>query len=175
MKSKCCGFKANRDYLGNLRCSNCLLITTPKRNARIVYIFIFGLVLMGFTVIGNEEHISNYKYSIIKDSCSDIELTDSTVLHELEKDSCMFPEFALRQIHLESNWYKSELCKENHNLVGLKCSCKYTKGFKSGHSNYTSYKNCLKCYTQFFNQYWHRYFDNYAEAKNYEKLIINQQ
>lgn len=169
MNSRCCNSKIQKDYLGNKRCSYCMLIAAPKWNFRILYIFIFGMILMGFSVKGIKPK-DIPKYNICRDSC-DVELEDSCILKELISDSCIFPEIALKQIHKESNWYKSQLTKENKNLLGLKCSCLYTKGFKNGHSEYSSYKNCIKCYTIFFNSYWNKYFKNYAEDPNYQKNI----
>jgi len=168
--SECCSKPIKKDYLGNKRCSFCLLVSTPKRTFRLFYIILFGLIFLGYSVTGNKNILPKHKISVIVDSC-DIELNDSCVYQELLRDSCIFPEIAIRQAHLEGNWYKSDIVKENKNLFGLKCNCKYTNGFKNGHTNYTSYKNCIKCYSIFFNTYWTRYFENYAEAKNYKTIM----
>jgi uncharacterized FlgJ-related protein len=175
-KSICCGAETRKDYLNNVRCSNCLLITTPKKTFRLFYIILSSLIFLGFTTQGKKSIIPKYIiYNKVDTTNKEIDLNDSCIYQELIKDSCIFPEIALKQAHLEGNWYKSDLIKTNKNLFGLKCNCKYTNGFKNGHTNYSSYKNCIACYSQFFNNYWDKYFSNYAEAKDYKLLMKKMQ
>jgi Mannosyl-glycoprotein endo-beta-N-acetylglucosaminidase len=169
MKSKCCKSSSFKDQLNTTRCTNCLLKCTVNYNLRYMWIIIFSSILLfGFTVESKapKGRISKHKFAT---DCvdSDIQLNDSCILRELIKDNCYFPEIAMKQIHLEANWYNSELVKSNRNLFGLKCSCKYSKGIKNKHSYYNSYKDCIKCYVDFHNKYWQKYCKNYAEDSLY--------
>lgn len=98
----------------------------------------------------------------------DIKLTDSCILKELIKEGAYFPEIGIRQAHQEAgSQLNSQIAKENKNLFGLKCNCKYTNGYKNNHSVYKTYRDCIKCYVKFTNNYWDKYCKNYAEATNY--------
>ena len=168
MISKCCSKKLFKDFVGNKRCSECLLIAKPKRTLKLAYIALFSLLFLSFTIPNIKYSFSSpIKYTIIEDSCKDVELNDDSILHELERDSCDFPLVALKQYHKETNFGKSNLVKENNNLFGLKCSCYLCKGFKNGHSYNSSRTDCILCYTHFMNSYWKKYCNVYASDPNY--------
>jgi hypothetical protein len=168
--SKCCSSKINKDYLGNKRCSFCLLPAKSTNNFKIIYAVILIAFFISYSVAGNKEHFNKYTHQTnSKDSCVDIELSDSAILHQLELDSCEFPIVALKQYHKETAFGKSPILLENNNLFGLKCYCKLCIGFKNNHSVYKTRKDCILCYTHFMNSYWKKYCNIYAEDKNYLK------
>jgi hypothetical protein len=171
-KSKCCGKDLRKVQYGTI-CSNCLLVSKSKLNTRLFFIIGFlSIIMLGAnTSIKNNTFKSVIVYNeVIKDT-TDITPCDSDIIHQLQKDSCMFIDMGIIQAHIETGWYTSTIMKENKNLFGLRCNCKYTSGYINGHSKYNSYINCCKCYVEFTNKYWKEYCNNYAENKNYYKTI----
>ncbi len=170
MKTQCHNSKIIKDNLGNKYCEYCLKHNPKliKGKQWIIYV-LFIFILLG--IFGYTQAPKSYKpftfNTISKDTC-DVDLNDSCIRKELIALNCYFPDIAIKQIHAECGKnINSELVYTNKNLLGLKCSCKYSQGIKNGHSYYKSYRDCLKCYTLFTNKYWQTYCKNYAEDSLY--------
>ena len=52
----------------------------------------------------------------------DIKLTDSSITEELVKLKCVLPNVALAQMKIETGHFKSDICKENKNIAGIRTS-----------------------------------------------------
>lgn len=167
-KSKCCGTKVHKQEVGNYFCSHCISICEVQSSFKPFFLLFTGVIM--FLSINcyapNNTCKKEYPKPFI-DTC-DIQLNDSSILKELNRVGCYFPEVAIRQIHQECGInINSKIARENMNIFGLKCSCKYTHGVKNGHSNYKTYKDNIQCYVNFTNKYWKKYCKNYAEDELY--------
>jgi hypothetical protein len=121
---------------------------------------------------------------VIKDTVlievpNDIELTDSTITEELIKLKCVLPNVALAQMKIETGHFKSDICKENKNIAGIRTSTsefvkRDLKGNplkNRGHNVYNTYKDCLKDYVRIQNRYLKNIDGRYAESKTYIEHI----
>jgi len=170
MKSKYCHADLFKDQYKQERCSFCMLVSKPKKTARIAYIGLFLiLILCGFSSKENSS-VVKFQHKIV-DTC-DIPLNDTAILQELIKDSCILPNVSIAQAKIESGNYTSKITFSNHNIFGIKFhKCKFVKNEKNGYANYTSYKNCIKCYCHIQTLYLDKIDGKYAESKDYIKLI----
>jgi hypothetical protein len=104
----------------------------------------------------------------------DITLTDSAILDELVAQKCVLPAVALAQFKIESSHFKSDICKENKNIAGIKTSrSKFVVGTNRGHCVYNTYRDCIKDYVRIQNRYLKSIEGKYAEAGGYVELIKN--
>jgi uncharacterized FlgJ-related protein len=95
-------------------------------------------------------------------------LTDSAVLAELVQGKCMLPNVALAQAKLETGHYKSEVCRQNKNLFGIKShKCKYVAGNNLNHATYKTYRDNIKCYLHIQEHYLGKIDGKYAESPTY--------
>lgn len=172
--SKCCSHLVFYDQFKTLRCNSCLLPTKPIRRARNGLIMLFTVILvLGFSTKENSSvNIPIYKETP-KDSC-DLELCDSVLLKEMLKDSILCPEIVILQAHLESDFYKSIVCKTNHNFLGIKYIGRSPYQIKelNGHAYYDSYRSCLLDYKLTQNYYLDNLQRKYAISPNYKKTLI---
>ena len=168
--SKCCSKASFKDFVGNNRCSECLLCTTNKKSFRIAYIGLFLiLILCGFSSKENSS-VVKFQHRIV-DTC-DISLTDSCILQELIKDSCVLPNIAISQAKIESNYYKSYKAIHSKNLFGIKFhKCKYVLGEYNYQATYKSYKDNIACYCEIQKRYLNSIDGHYAINKDYINLI----
>lgn len=170
--SKCCNTKVIKQNAGNYFCSHCISICDVKCNIKLLHI-LFTLFIGLITISCYAPKDGSKKYFKLPyiDTCKenkDIQLIDSCIYDELIVQNCYFPDVAMKQLHQECGEnINSDLAIKNHNLFGLKCSCKYSQGIRGNHTYYKSYKDCIKCYVNFTNRYWERYCKNYAEDRNY--------
>ena len=174
MKSQCCSSLVVKDFVGNYRCSRCLLPCKYTYNYRLFYIIFFiCLISIGFYSQANAPKSKKMIIQVDKYIDSDIHLCDSCILQELRKDSIICPEIVLNQIKIETNYYKSTVCTVNHNLVGLKYIARKPYQIKelNDHAYYSSYKNSLKDYKLTQSFYLENLQKKYSESKNYSKLI----
>lgn len=174
MISKCCNAEIVKDYLGNKRCTMCLLPAKPKLSFRLLYIFIFfSIVFLGFSMKeASHFHKSYYTTNIAPIDTCDIELTDSCILKELMKDSCILPNISLAQAKIESNYYKSEKTFKCKNIFGIKLHpCKYVKGEYNYQAVYSSYKDNIACYCEIQKSYLKSIDGHYAQNTGYVSLI----
>lgn len=167
-KSKCCNTEVHKQKAGNYFCSHCISICDTKSSFKPFFlIFTMFILLLSINCYAPNNNVKKQYPKHPIDTC-DIQLNDSCILKELNRIGCYFPEVAIRQIHQECGInINSKIAKENKNIFGIKCSCKYTHGVKNGHSNYKTYKDNIQCYVNFTNKYWKKYCKNYAEDELY--------
>jgi hypothetical protein len=103
---------------------------------------------------------------------SDIELTDEAILKELIEQDCVLPNVALAQFKIESQHFKSAICRENKNIAGIKTSrSEYVIGKNRNHCSYKTYKDCIKDYIRIQNRYLENIDGHYAEDSQYVALV----
>jgi hypothetical protein len=168
--SKCCNSTAHKQEAGNYFCSHCISICDIKYDLKPVFSLVLMLLLISIITSCKAPNIvynKQYKATNSIDT-TDFIPDDSTIYEKCLEYGSYFPEVACRQAKIECGiHYNSQVCVENKNLFGLRCNCKYVKGTKNGHSYYSSYNDCLKCYIAFTNRYWEKYCHNYAESNSY--------
>jgi len=166
--SKCCKSTVIKQEAGNYFCSHCISICDVKYSFKPVISLLLALMLISIITSCKAPNLAyKGKFTIEKDT-TDFIPDDSTIYEKCLEYGSYFPEVACRQAKAECGiHYDSKICLENKNLFGLKCHCKFVKGFKNGHSYYESYNDCLKCYINFTNKYWEKYCRNYAEDEKY--------
>ena len=102
-----------------------------------------NIVIIASSFNNNQKTIVKYN-TILKDKVAevismdtDIPLTDSAITEELVKQGCVLPNVALAQFKIESSHFKSNICKENKNIAGIKTSrSNFVKGMKNDHCAY---------------------------------------
>lgn len=174
MKSKCCNEKIVK-YVGDTNlvyCSKCLCITTFKKKAYnvITSVFIFILLLLISAKVFAPINFNKEIKTILKE---DIVLTDSSVLKYMNEIGILFPELVLQQIHWESGHFKSKICKENHNFLGIRyIKQKEAIGEKYEHAVFPTYKACLRDYKRLQKHYIKNLVGKYAEDPEYGKKLF---
>jgi uncharacterized FlgJ-related protein len=102
----------------------------------------------------------------------DVRLTDSSILNELVKHKCVLPSIAVAQARIESANYKSDVCKHNKNLFGIKYhKCEFVLGENLNHASYKSYKDNIRCYIHIQNRYLRNINGRYAAAGDYVNIL----
>lgn len=102
----------------------------------------------------------------------DVSMTDSSILKELVKHKCVLPSIAIAQARIESGNYKSQVCKQNKNLFGIKWhKCEFVAGEHLNHASYKSYKDNIRCYIHIQNRYLRNIDGKYAEAGGYVSMV----
>ena len=133
------------------------------------------IAVVSFREIKVLHHHTNQQV-IVERLVDDIPLTDSAILGELVKLHCVLPAVALAQMKLETGHFKSNICKENKNIAGIKTSrSEYVLGMKNGHCAYSSYRDCLRDYIRIQNRYLKNIDGKYAESDDYIKMLKNIQ
>jgi uncharacterized FlgJ-related protein len=177
-KSKCCNaeiasYNREWDY-----CTECL------KQANILktiypFILLFLIVLMllfsSFTAMAPENNNKLIIKDNLKELNNDIELNDSSILKYMKEIDIVFPELVLQQIHWESSHFKSKICKENKNLLGIKyIKQKLAVSENKGHAKYNSYKECLLDYKR-LQKYYINNLKRYAEDPKYTIKLFNRE
>ena len=137
-----------------------------------------NIVIIASSFNNNQKTIVKYN-TILKDKVAevismdtDIPLTDSAITEELVKQGCVLPNVALAQFKIESSHFKSNICKENKNIAGIKTSrSNFVKGMKNDHCAYDSYRDCIKDYIRIQNRYLENIDGRYAEDGQYVALV----
>jgi uncharacterized FlgJ-related protein len=102
----------------------------------------------------------------------DVSMTDSSILKELVKHKCVLPSIAIAQARIESGNYKSQVCKQNKNLFGIKWhKCEFVAGEHLNHASYKSYKDNIRCYIHIQNRYLRNIDGRYAAAGGYVTIL----
>jgi|TARA_R110002074_G_scaffold59372_2_gene144599 uncharacterized FlgJ-related protein len=107
------------------------------------------------------------------------------LVKELKRLNVRFPEIILAQSILETGHFSSRIFKENNNLFGMKqarARSTTAVGTQLGHAYYDNWKQSVMDYALFQNAYMNKlrkqkqylnYLDkNYAEAENYDKVLL---
>lgn len=169
MVSKCCNAPLKKEHIHI--CSFCLKGCNTKYNTKVIpYILVFiGLNLL---VLSTSSTLVDLKKAPgIKQYLEnqDIALEDSIILSELKANDILFPEIVLAQAHLETGNFTSNICKENHNLFGIKYINRKPYQVKelNNHCYYNSYKDCIKDYKLTQKFYLNNIDKKYAEDSNY--------
>lgn len=141
---------------------------------------VMNLMLVFALVLENEPDVVT-KVQIIKEvkldtirigKAADIQLNDSSILRELIRLECVLPNVALAQFKIESQHYKSAICRENKNIAGIKNSASpLVIGKNRDHCVYKSYRDCIKDYVRVQNKYLKNIDGHYAAAGGYVDLI----
>lgn len=175
MKSTCCNQKLiSYNAESNLTfCSKCLSVVEVKKknyNLFIAYFLFIFLLLVSVEVFA-PPHIKRI-IEKQKEKKEEFVLNDSTLLNYMNEIKILFPEIVLRQIHLESGHFKSSICKENKNLLGIKyIKQKEAIGENRGHAVYPDYKACLRDYKRLQKYYIKNLVGKYAEDPSYGKKL----
>lgn len=112
--------------------------------------------------------ITMYKNVIVEKVVEDIPLTDEAITRELTHLGCVLPTVALAQMKMETGHFKSNICKENRNIAGIRTSkSKLVIGMKNGHCMYATYRDCLRDYIAIQNRYLTNINGRYAEDPTY--------
>jgi uncharacterized FlgJ-related protein len=132
------------------------------------------LILGAFTITPKKivEYKTIVKERILSDDVNDIELTDEAILKELVEQGCVLPNIALAQFKIESQHFKSAICKENKNIAGIKTSqSQYVVGKNREHCVYKTYRDCIKDYIRIQERYLENIDGRYAEDGQYVSLV----
>jgi uncharacterized membrane protein YciS (DUF1049 family) len=154
-------------------CTECLIIGIKPKTKKINYIIISMLLFLTMSCstinVGNK----NYKCVFlpkIKDN-TEFKLNDSTLMAELIKQQITMPGIAFLQMQVESTnsntheRYKSKICIENKNLLGIKyVGQKEALGEKNGHAYYKTYQDCIKDYKRLEKYYLPKIEQRYSEV-----------
>ena len=132
------------------------------------------LILGAFTITPKKivEYKTIVKERILSDDVNDIELTDEAILKELVEQGCVLPNIALAQFKIESQHFKSAICKENKNIAGIRTSqSQYVIGKNREHCVYKTYRDCIKDYIRIQERYLENIDGRYAEDGQYVSLV----
>lgn len=132
------------------------------------------LVLGAFSITPKKivEYKTIVKERVLSDDVDDIELTDEAILKELVEQGCVLPNIALAQFKIESQHFKSAICKENKNIAGIKTSqSQYVVGKNREHCVYKTYRDCIKDYIRIQERYLENIDGRYAEDGQYVSLV----
>lgn len=156
-------------------------------------IFLSALILMSFKVYINGAREEGYNEALnqpIEAATFAIEaeedaFSQEALVKELKRLNVRFPEIILAQSILETGHFSSRIFRENNNLFGMKqarARSTTAVGTQLNHAYYDSWKESVIDYALFQNaymnkirkekQYLHYLNKNYAEAKNYDKTLL---
>lgn len=167
---------------------------TPKRKHGIymVALFLIGYVTLTAMVSGAKQegfkealNIPIESKIIILDEDSN-KFSQDALVEELKRLNVRFPHIVLAQAILETGHYDSRIYHENNNLFGMKqakARATTALGTNLGHAYYEDWKQSVVDYALYQAAYLNKlrtekkyfsYLDrNYAEAKNYDKMLIS--
>jgi len=162
------------------RTENLKLVKVRDLRPYFIVSLLVNIVIIASSFDNNQKTIVKYK-TIFKDkveqvaevmSVSDIELTDEAILKELIEQDCVLPNVALAQFKIESQHFKSEICRENKNFAGIKTSrSEYVIGKNRNHCAYATYRDCIRDYIRIQNRYLENIDGRYAEDGQYVALV----
>lgn len=162
------------------RTENLKLVKVRDLRPYFIVSLLVNIVIIASSFDNNQKTIVKYK-TIFKDkveqvaevmSVSDIELTDEAILKELIEQGCVLPNVALAQFKIESQHFKSSICRENKNIAGIKTSrSEYVIGKNRNHCSYATYRDCIRDYIRIQNRYLENIDGRYAEDGQYVALV----
>jgi len=148
------------------------------RDYRPIFFISFAInvivILGAFTFTPTEvtKYKTIVKETMLSNEVSDIELNDEAILQELVDQGCVLPNIALAQFKIESQHFKSAICKENKNIAGIKTSqSQYVVGKNREHCVYNTYRDCIKDYIRIQDRYLTNIDGKYAEDGRYVALV----
>jgi hypothetical protein len=148
------------------------------RDYRPIFFISFAInvivILGAFTFTPTEvtKYKTIVKETMLSNEVSDIELNDEAILQELVDQGCVLPNIALAQFKIESQHFKSAICKENKNIAGIKTSqSQYVVGKNREHCVYNTYRDCIKDYIRIQDRYLSNIDGRYAEDGRYVALV----
>lgn len=169
MKSKCCNHEVKR-VEERTYCSCCL--TSVKIEKSLAHILLSISIGCGLLFISFSAFAPDYLGKRIQIVAADVSLNDSALVHYMQEIGILFPEIVLQQIHWESGHFKSKICRENHNLLGIRyIKQKEAIGVNRGHAVYPSFKACLRDYKRLQKFYIKNLVGKYAEDPDYGKKL----
>jgi hypothetical protein len=154
--------------------SDLKLRQTPNyRRMLLVCLVLLGASLTAMVYMSNNVQVSTRKvHTTDTVYIEDVPLTDSAITKELTQLGCMLPNVALAQFKVETGHFKSDICRENKNVAGIRNSAsKLSKGLSRGHNVYSTYRDCLRDYVRIQNKYLKNIDGRYAEAKDYTEQL----
>jgi hypothetical protein len=175
MKSNCCNQKVvkytNDDNL--FYCPKCLCLVAFKKKSYNIIVTIILFIFFSFISLEvlAPKNLNKKLKGIVN---TDLELNDSCLMAYMNEIDILFPELVLQQIHWESAHFKSKICLENHNLLGIKyIKQKESIGENRGHAVFPTYKSCLRDYKRLQQYYIGNLVGKYAEDPTYGKKLFN--
>jgi hypothetical protein len=162
------------------RTENLKLVRVKDLRPYFIVSLLLNIIIIASSFDDNQKTIIRYR-TIFKDKVeqvaevmteNDIELTDESILKELIKQGCVLPNVALAQFKIESQHFKSEICRENKNFAGIKTSrSEYVIGKNRNHCAYATYRDCIRDYIRIQNRYLENIDGRYAEDGQYVALV----
>jgi hypothetical protein len=167
MKTFCCK-ATQRRYNQLLYCSNCLIPVKESSFFRRLFALIsFIGIMLSYIAICDSTHKYPSRYTH-----EDIYLSKDSVIANMQRIGILFPEIVYQQIIFESGNFKSDIAKENKNILGIKyVKQEHAIGVNRGHAVYASYLDCLKDYKRIQEIYLRQLGKRYAEDSSYVKKI----
>jgi hypothetical protein len=158
-------------------CTDCLLSGMSPRRKRWRYLTataVFLICLFTATKVRHYQMPRNFTYEK-----PDIELSDSAIMAALIEEHVTMPGVALLQMKAECTdpvthmRYRSKICIENKNLLGIKyVGQKEALGEKNDHAYYATYRDCIKDYKRLEKYYLPQLEKKYSEAgAQYTELL----
>lgn len=160
------------------------------------YFSLIGIAVIGYialTSMVSNAHQDGFKEALNKPIETELLVLDSpedtfsraALVKEIKKLNIRFPHIVLAQSILETGYWESRIYQENHNLFGMKqarARATTANGTQLGHAFYDDWKESVTDYALYQAAYLNKlrtekkylnYLDkNYAEAKNYDKALI---
>jgi len=160
------------------------------------YLSLIMLAIIGYialTSMVSNAHQEGFKEALSEPIETELLVLDSpedtfsqeALVEEIKKLNIRFPYIVLAQSILETGYWESRIYQENHNLFGMKqarARATTANGTQLGHAFYDDWKESVTDYALYQAAYLNKlrtekkylnYLDkNYAEAKNYDKALI---
>tara|TARA_B110000285_G_scaffold230394_1_gene296919 strand:+ start:691 stop:1281 length:591 start_codon:yes stop_codon:yes gene_type:complete len=166
----------------------------PTKSMALIALVILSVAFLSMkAMISNAEHDA---YNFALDLPAETELvildtsedgfTQDRLVAELKRLNVRYPHIILAQSILETGYYESRIFKENNNLFGMKqarARATTALGTQLGHAYYDDWNASVVDYALYQAAYLNKlrsekkylnYLEkNYAEAKDYDKRLIN--
>jgi uncharacterized FlgJ-related protein len=164
---------------------------TRKLGGIVLLIGVIGYIIL--TSMVSNAHQEGFKEALNEPIETELIVLDSSestfsqeaLVEEIKKLNIRFPHIVLAQSILETGYWESRIYQENHNLFGMKqarARATTANGTQLGHAFYDDWKESVTDYALYQAAYLNKlrtekkylnYLDkNYAEAKNYDKALI---
>lgn len=135
-----------------------------------------AVLLLATTKIGYSEYKHHHK--------DDNEMSVDVMERKLKEHRTLFADIVLAQSVLESNWYKSDICRNGNNCFGMKLSGKRPTTTNESYKGYAKYKDIDDCINDYSlwqlwsgvqkmskDEYINFISKNYAEDGEYRKKL----